>query len=125
MWYGALYNIIYNAITAFDSKQLVSMSCTLMYFVIIVSAFVLLFCKLFFGSYGIGDYIRLSGELLAMEEKIYNLNDSISVLSDRVSRLRSGSIDLDFLEEEIKREYGYTSNGEVMIYVDDLIYNDE
>ena len=93
------------------------------YFILVYTFLFLYFIfNLFDGERGLISYfekknilIDLNNQKINLSNKIKDLEHKNSLLTDRIKRLQTNTIDLDFLDEQIRQKTGYVSENEVLI----------
>ena len=80
--------------------------------------FIYLFYFLINGERGIISYFKIKNLNSEYKLSLHKLEYSHNFLSDRISRLQSNSLDLDFLDEKIRERTGYLRSDELMIKFD-------
>lgn len=75
---------------------------------------------IFRGEYGIYSYADVN-KVLMRENNILNREKrEIEKRQNKIERLRSDNIDLDLLEEELKRNVGIVDKNEIILFSDDV-----
>jgi cell division protein FtsB len=69
----------------------------------------------FHGERGLYALVREEQRLEAANEALLETSRERQILESRVSRLRDGSIDLDLLDEQMRRMLGVAGQGEVVV----------
>jgi cell division protein FtsB len=92
---------------------------TILFFVALVLYFIY---NIMGGDRGIIALFKLNKQHIKLEKEVKTLNSEKAVLQDRVSRLKSDSLDLDLLEEQVRENLGYAKGNET-VYVDEGIQN--
>ncbi|MCH9753738.1 MAG: septum formation initiator family protein [Alphaproteobacteria bacterium] len=69
------------------------------------------------GDRGILALFELSERHKILQDEVQILEEERSILQNKVSRMRSDSLDLDLLEEQARKKLGYGRKGET-VYVD-------
>jgi len=91
-----------------------------LFFSLLISFFIFLYLFYFLlnGERGIISYYKIkhqNNQHLATLSELQNKN---SFLIDRIKRLSTNTIDLDFLDEQIREKTGYVNKNEVLIIFD-------
>ena len=77
--------------------------------------FLYLFYFLINGDRGIISYYKIKNQNTQHHLLLTELKKKNSFLTDRIKRLQINTIDLDFLDEQIRQKTGYVSENEVLI----------
>jgi cell division protein FtsB len=80
--------------------------------------FIYLFYFLINGERGIISYFKIKNQNISYKNTLEILNNKSIFFSERVSRLQTNTIDLDFLDEKIRQKIGYLNNNEIVITFD-------
>lgn len=103
----ALYQIV--------TKYNISKSLFLVYSVFI--ALIIYFSFLiFFSQKGLIKYLSLRAELAQQNIEKKQLINEIELKKSKVSGMKSGSLDLDLLDEEARKNLGYSKENEIIIF---------
>ena len=88
-----------------------------LFLLLIISFFVFsyLFYFLINGDRGIISYFKINKINLNLDTKLAKLEKSNNYLVDRIDRLKTNSLDLDFLDEKIRENTGFLDSDEVLI----------
>ena len=84
-------------------------------FIIAFFIFVYLFYFLINGERGVISYYKIKNQNIQHHLTLSTLQKKNSLLTDRIKRLQTNTIDLDFLDEQIRQKTGYVSENEVLI----------
>ena len=87
-------------------------------FIVAFFIFVYLFYFLINGERGLISYPKIKNQNSEYQLTLFKLQNKNLILSDRIRRLQTNAIDLDFLDEKIKEKTGYISDKEVLINFD-------
>ena len=69
------------------------------------------------GPRSILTYFKLKNLNASYSEKLYNLNEHNNFLIDRIKRLQPNSLDLDYLEEKLRKNTGFSKNKEIYLMI--------
>ena len=88
-----------------------------LFFSLLISFFIFLFLFYFLlnGERGIVSYYKIKNQNTQHHFVLSALQKKNSLLTDRIKRLQTNTIDLDFLDEQIRQKTGYVSENEVLI----------
>ena len=80
--------------------------------------FVYLFYFLINGERGLISYYKIKNQNSEYQLTLFKLQNKNLIISDRIKKLQTNTIDLDFLDEKIREKTGYISDKEFMINFD-------
>ena len=88
-----------------------------LFLLLIISFFVFsyLFYFLINGDRGIISYFKINKINQNLDTKLAKLEKSNNYLVDRIDRLKTNSLDLDFLDEKIRENTGFIDSDEILI----------
>ena len=88
-----------------------------LFFSLLISFFIFLYLFYFLlnGERGIVSYYKIRNQNIEHLLTLSTLQKKNSLLTDRIKRLQTNTIDLDFLDEQIRQKTGYVSENEVLI----------
>ena len=88
-----------------------------LFFSLLISFFIFLYLFYFLlnGERGIVSYYKIINQNNQHHLTLSALQMKNSLLTDRIKRLQTNTIDLDFLDEQIRQKTGYVSENEVLI----------
>ena len=88
-----------------------------LFLLLIISFFVFfyLFYFLINGDRGILSYLKINKINQSLDIKLAKLEKSNNYLIDRIDRLKTNSLDLDFLDEKIRENTGFLDSDEILI----------
>ena len=91
-----------------------------LFFSLLISFFIFLYLFYFLinGERGIISYYKIKNQNTQHHFVLSELQKKNSLLTDRIERLQTNTIDLDFLDEKIRQKIGYVSESEVLIIFD-------
>ena len=90
-------------------------------FCFLLFSFFLLFYLLFFlikGERGILSYYKILKKKSLINDKIISLNKTNKNLEDKILRLSPNSLDLDYLDEQVRLQTGKNYTNELVIKLD-------
>tara|TARA_Y100000590_G_scaffold123328_1_gene141199 strand:+ start:1381 stop:1692 length:312 start_codon:yes stop_codon:yes gene_type:complete len=90
-------------------------------FLSLVFSFLLFLYLLYFlinGQRGIISYFKIKNQQLIYKKDLDNLMEKNQYFVDRVKRLKSNTLDLDFLDEKFRSKTGLISEDEIVIFLD-------
>ncbi|MDC0037592.1 septum formation initiator family protein [Alphaproteobacteria bacterium] len=83
--------------------------------IIFFFVFFYLFYFLINGDRGIISYFKVNKINQNLSTKLVKLEKSNNYLTDRVDRLKTNSLDLDFLDEKIRENTGFLDSDEILV----------
>ena len=88
-----------------------------LFLLLLISFFVFfyLFYFLINGDRGILSYLKITKINQNLDTKLAKLEKSNNYLIDRIDRLKTNSLDLDFLDEKIRENTGFLDSDEILI----------
>jgi len=91
-----------------------------LFFSLLISFFIFLYLFYFLinGERGIISYYKIKNQNTQHHSVLSELQKKNFLLTDRIERLQTNTIDLDFLDEKIRQNTGYVSESEVLIIFD-------
>ena len=87
-------------------------------FLLLIISFFVFFYLLYFlinGDRGILSYIKINKINQNLDIKLAKLEKSNNYLIDRIDRLKTNNLDLDFLDEKIRENTGFLDSDEILI----------
>ena len=88
-------------------------------FLITFFIFIYLIYFLVNGQRGLLKYFYLTKQNNIHNYKLSNLKVENKYYTDRIKRLQSNTIDLDFLDEQIRKKLGFVDKNEIVIILDE------
>ena len=88
-----------------------------LFLLLIISFFVFFYLSYFLinGDRGIISYFKINKINLNLDTKLAKLEKSNNYLVDRIDRLKTNSLDLDFLDEKIRENTGFLDSDEILV----------
>ncbi len=75
---------------------------------------------IFGGEYGIFSYKDVNKDIIREESILDKKKIEIEKRQNKIDRLKNNNIDLDLLDEELKRNVGIIDKNEIILFIDDL-----
>lgn len=72
------------------------------------------------GEYGVFSYKYINKDLIREESILDKKKLEIEKKQNKINRLKSNNIDLDLLDEELKKNVGIIDKNEIILFTDDL-----
>ena len=103
------------------NKSVVLKNRIILYFSFLVTFFIFLYLVYFFiyGQRGLLEYFYLSKKNDEYSQILTKLIKENEYLSDRINRLQPNTVDLDFLDEKIRKKLGLIDKNEIVIILDE------
>ncbi len=70
------------------------------------------------GERGIISYFKIKNQQLIYKKNLEDLMEKNQYYVDRVKRLKSNTLDLDYLDEKFRSKTGLISEDEIVIFLD-------
>ena len=70
------------------------------------------------GPRSILTYFKLKNLNISYLEQLSNLNEQNNFFIDRIKRLQPNTLDLDYLEEKLRKNTGFSKNNEIIVVFD-------
>jgi cell division protein FtsB len=99
------------------NKSLALKNKIFLFFLLLTFLFIFIYSIYFLanGQKGIIAFYKLKNQNSDYEIILSNLEEKNSILSDKIKRLQTNTLDLDFLEEKIREKTGFLKENEVSI----------
>ena len=90
------------------------------YFLFIISFFLILYLFYFLinGDRGIISYYKIKNKNLSYKIHLGELRNKNKNLVDKIKRLQTNTVDLDFVDEKIREKTGFVNDNELLILFD-------
>ena len=70
------------------------------------------------GPRSIFTYFKLQNLNISYLEQLNNLNEDNNLLIDKIKRLQPNTLDLDYLEEKLRKNTGFSKDNEIIVVFD-------
>ena len=102
------------------NKSLVLKNKIYLFFLLIISFFIFFYFFYFLinGDRGIISYFKIKNQNIEYKGKLLDLHSRNIFLNDRIQRLHTNTLDLDFLDQKIRESAGYLESNELSISFD-------
>ena len=70
------------------------------------------------GPSSIFAYFKLKNLNISYSEQLNNLNEQNNFFIDRIKRLQPNTLDLDYLEEKLRKNTGFSKDNEIIVFFD-------
>ena len=103
------------------NKSVVLKNRIILYFSFLVTFFIFLYLVYFlvYGQRGLLQYFYLSKQNQEYNERISQLTSENQYLSNRIKKLQPNTVDLDFLDEQVRKRLGLIDKNEIVIILDE------
>ena len=71
---------------------------------------------IFSGKYGMMSYTTIQNDLVHKKIEYQNALNEIDKIQNKINRLKLNNLDLDLFEEEFKKNTGFVSENEIVIF---------
>ena len=92
-----------------------------MYFSFLITFFIFLYLIYFliYGQRGLLQYFYLSKQNHEYNETLAQLTSENQYMSNRIKKLQPNTVDLDFLDEQVRKKLGLIDKNEIVIILDE------
>ena len=103
------------------NKSVVLKNKIILYFSFLITFFIFLYLVYFFiyGQRGLLQYFYLSKQNQEYNETLANLTFENQYLTNRIKKLQPNTVDLDFLDEQVRKKLGLIDKNEIIIILDE------
>ena len=88
-------------------------------FLVTFFIFIYLVYFLIYGQRGLLQYFYLSKQNKEYTQKLTKLTSENDYLNDRIKRLQPNTVDLDFLDEQVRKKLGLIDKNEIVIILNE------
>ena len=102
------------------NKSVILKNRVVLYLSFLVSFFIFIYLVYFliYGQRGLLQYFYLTKQSQEYSQKLAKLTLENDDLSDRIKRLQPNTVDLDFLDEQVRKKLGLIDKNEIVIILD-------
>jgi len=102
------------------NKSVILKNKIVLYLSFLVTFFIFIYLVYFliYGQRGLLQYFFLSNQIQEHNRSLASLNIENEYFSDRISRLKPNSVDLDYLDEQVRKSLGLIDKNEIVIILD-------
>ena len=102
------------------NKSLVYKNKFYLFFSFVFTFFLFLYMIYFLinGPRSIFSYFKLKNLNISYSEQLNNLNEQNNFFIDRIKRLQPNTLDLDYLEEKLRKNTGFSKKNEIVVVFD-------
>ena len=92
----------------------------ILYFSFLITFFIFLYLVYFlvYGQRGLLQYFYLSKQNQEYKETLAQLTSENQYISNRIKKLQPNTVDLDFLDEQVRKKLGLIDKNEIVIILD-------
>jgi cell division protein FtsB len=103
------------------NKSVVLKNKIVLYFSFLITFFIFLYLVYFlvYGQRGLLQYFYLSKQNQEYNERLSQLTSENQYLSNRIKKLQPNTVDLDFLDEQVRKKLGLIDKNEIVIILDE------
>jgi len=103
------------------NKSVVLKNRIILYFSFLITFFIFLYLVYFlvYGQRGLLQYFYLSKQNQEYNQTLAQLTSENQYLTNRIKKLRPNTVDLDFLDEQIRKKLGLIDKNEIVIILDE------
>ena len=102
------------------NKSVILKNKIILYFSFLITFFIFLYLVYFlvYGQRGLLQYFYLSKQNKEYKETLVQLTSENQYMSNRIKKLQPNTVDLDFLDEQIRKKLGFIDKNEIVIILD-------
>jgi len=103
------------------NKSVVLKNRIILYFSFLITFFIFLYLVYFlvYGQRGLLQYFYLSKQNQEYNERLSQLTSENQYLSNRIQKLQPNTVDLDFLDEQVRKKLGLIDKNEIVIILNE------
>ncbi|MDC0140980.1 septum formation initiator family protein [Pelagibacteraceae bacterium] len=103
------------------NKSVVLKNRIILYFSFLITFFIFLYLVYFlvYGQRGLLQYFYLSKQNQEYNERLSQLTSENQYLSNHIKKLQPNTVDLDFLDEQVRKKLGLIDKNEIVIILDE------
>ena len=103
------------------NKSVILKNRIILYLSFLVTFFIFIYLVYFliYGQRGLLQYFYLSKKNQEYNQLLTKLTLENDYLSDRIERLQPNTVDLDFLDEQVRKKHGLIDKNEIVIILDE------
>ena len=102
------------------NKSVILKNRLILYFSFLITFFIFLYLVYFlvYGQRGLLQYFYLSKQNQEYNETLAQLSSENQYMSNRIEKLQPNTLDLDFLDEQVRKKLGFIDKNEIVIILD-------
>ena len=103
------------------NKSVVLKNRIILYFSFLITFFIFLYLVYFlvYGQRGLLQYFYLSKQNQEYNKTLAQLTSENQYISNRIKKLQPNTLDLDFLDEKVRKKHGLIDKNEIVIILDE------
>jgi cell division protein FtsB len=103
------------------NKSVILKNKIILYFSFLITFFISIYLIYFLinGQRGLLRYLYLSNENQEYNKTLFNLINENRFFNNRIKKLQPNTVDLDFLDEKVRKNLGFIDNNEIVIILDE------
>ena len=103
------------------NKSIVLKNRIITYFSFLITFFIFLYLVYFlvYGQRGLLQYFYLSKQNQEYNDTLAQLTSKNQYISNRIMKLQPNTVDLDFLDEQVRKKLGLIDKNEIVIILDE------
>ena len=103
------------------NKSVVLKNRIILYFSFLITFFIFLYLVYFlvYGQRGLLQYFYLSKQNQEYSDTLAQLTSENQYISNRIMKLQPNTVDLDFLDEQVRKKLGLIDKNEIVIILDE------
>ena len=103
------------------NKSVVLKNRLILYFSFLITFFIFLYLVyfLFYGQRGLLQYFYLSKQNQEYKETLGQLTSENQYISNRIKKLQPNTVDIDFLDEQVRKKLGFIDKNEIVIILNE------
>ena len=103
------------------NKSVVLKNRLILYFAFLITFFIFLYLIYFlvYGQRGLLQYFYLSKQNQEYKDKLAQLTSENQYMSNQIKKLQPNTVDLDFLDEQVRKKLGLIDKNEIVIILDE------
>ena len=103
------------------NKSVILKNRIILYFTFLITFFIFLYLVYFlvYGQRGLLQYFFLSKQNHEYKEKLDRLTYENQYMGNRIKKLQPNTVDLDFLDEQVRKKLGLIDKNEIVIILDE------
>ena len=103
------------------NKSVILKNRIILYFSFLITFFIFLYLVYFliYGQRGLLQYFYLSNQNQEYSDTLAQLTSENQYISNRIKKLQPNTVDLDFLDEQVRKKLGFIDKNEIVIILNE------